>query len=70
MHFSYSAENVAGESLSSNEASYALALYPDAPTNLIKVDGLSTLTSIYLQWDIVADYEVSVIGYEVWMESG
>ena len=70
LFFQYSASNSVGESDLSNEVSYALAEYPAAPTGLKKVDALSTIDSIYLQWEIVADYEVNVIGYQVWMESG
>ena len=68
LYFQYSAVNAVDESELSYEVAYALAVYPDAPENLIKVDQLSTLESVYLKWDIVADYEVNVIGYEVWME--
>ena len=69
IYFQYTAVNSVGESDLSSEVSYALASYPDAPTNVIKVDELSSVDSIYLQWDIVEDYEVNVIGYRVWMES-
>lgn len=69
LFFKYSAVNVVGESETSNEIVHALAVYPAAPENLVKVNTLSSLTSIHLKWDIVADYEINVIGYNVLMET-
>ena len=60
--------NSVGESDRSDIVSFALSAFPIAPSNLIKVDQKSSLTSIFLEWDIVDDSQVNVIGYEVWME--
>ena len=69
LYFQYTSVNTVGESEMSNEVFFALAVYPDAPLNLVKVDNMSSMTSIYLNWDIQDDYETNVIGYQVWMES-
>ena len=70
LYFDYQAHNSAGDSVSSDEAAFALAAYPSSPINVAKVDASSSLTSIYLEWDVVADYEVNVIGYRVYMDTG
>jgi hypothetical protein len=45
--------------------------YPQAPTIPLKVDSLSSLESIYLQWGIEnSGDELFVIGYQLWGDSG
>ena len=61
----YKAVNVRGASEFSEQASFTISDLPSAPTNLIKDDTLSTLTSIYLRWDFVLDTSSNVIGYIV-----
>lgn len=62
--------NSEGDSPPSNVTEIALADYPVAPTVLSKNDALSSLTSIYLDWEDVPFTEISVLGYELWMDSG
>jgi len=57
--------NVRGASEFSDQASFTISDLPSAPTNLIKDDTMSTLTSIYLRWDFVQDTSANVIGYIV-----
>ena len=63
LYFRYTSTNSVGESQQSTEVSFALAPFPSPPTSLVKVDSKSTLNSIYIEWDTVADSQVNVIGY-------
>jgi hypothetical protein len=49
--FIYQSTNPVGSSVASDEINVALINYPAKPTTPIKVDILSSLTSIYLTWD-------------------
>jgi hypothetical protein len=54
----------------SNVTEIAFADYPQAPSVPLKNDTLSSLTSIYLYWQDVPFTQISVRGYELWMDSG
>lgn len=47
----------------------AASSLPDAPSVVSKNTGLSSETSIYIEWDKVADEEVETTGYLLWMAS-
>jgi hypothetical protein len=47
----------------------ALANYPEAPIAVTKVDTLSSLTSMYVQWESNLGDELYVLGYELWMDN-
>lgn len=48
----------------------ALADYPDAPASPVKVNSMSSESSIYVEWSDVAFTQINVIGYELWMDQG
>jgi hypothetical protein len=68
--FVYTATNSVGTSVLSNELDVALINYPAKPSAPIKIDSLSTLTSIFVTWDQMAANDLNVIGYKLWMDSG
>ena len=53
--FHYTLRNSEGDSEISDEAEFLLSDYPQAPNAPTKVDQSSTLTSISLTWDLVAN---------------
>lgn len=61
----YKAVNIIGASEFSNQSSFTISDLPSAPTNLRKIDIMSSLTSIYLVWDFVEDTSANVLGYIV-----
>lgn len=68
--FYYKMRNSEGDSLPSDVFEVALADYPQAPSAPLKVDSQSSLSSIQVEWQDVAFTEISVIGYELWMDAG
>jgi len=56
--------------LSSDVTEIVLNDYPAAPEAPIKVDSQSTIDSIFLKWENVPGYELNLVGYELWMDSG
>lgn len=59
-----------GDSPASDITEIALADFPSAPFMPVKVNAESSLTSIHLNWNVVSDTQINVLGYQVYMDSG
>lgn len=68
--FHYYFTNGQGDSPASDIMEIALGDYPAAPNAPTKNDLLSTVSSIYLEWGHVSETQLSVVGYELWMDAG
>lgn len=69
--FKYLATNSAGSSEFSDLAIYAAEELPVKPTSpLVKDDSLSSLTSIYVKWDLIPDTSIPTMGYRLYVDGG
>ena len=68
-YFTYRSVNSVGNSIFSDESNIALLDQPPKPNLPFKVDQLSSLTSIYVEWDPLQISLITVLGFRLYMDS-
>ena len=68
--FVYRAVNSVDSSVFSDEINVALIKYPAKTMTPIKEDLLSSMTSIYVTWDLLIANDLEELGYNLYMDSG